>query len=161
MNPRGLPPLVPPHLLWTPSCTPWPSSSRPLFQTPLTLPTPLVSGLCHYLIYPRPTAERPQPRACRTRGCPAARPAFAHPTVAGRSQSQPTGEFPFGLSRSWCKRPSNRGPRGARNPPWRGPESLGARRICLVARSRVRGRCTPKLLARRLAGKGAPGRRRE
>ena len=87
-------------------------------------------------------------------------PAFAHPPIPGRSQSQPTGEFPFGCAKSWCRQPSSREPRGARNPPSGALESLGAQSIYLLARG-LGDAAHPAVLPAVWTGRGPPRRRRE
>lgn len=140
MNLRGLLPRGRPYALWASCLTPWASSCRP--PSPNLTDSPCMCPWFRASVTdpptPRPTADHPRPRACLPRGCPSPRdpatpPAFAHQPVPGHLQSQPTGQIPFGCARSWCRRPSSPGPRGARNPPWRGPESRRAPRSCSLA----------------------------
>lgn len=103
----------------------------PWFQTSDTNP-PIPDPL------PRTARHAPaSPRTSWLRVIQPPHPAFAHPLVPGRSQSQKTEEFPCGCAISWCRQPSSQGQRGARNPPWRGPESLGAQICSLIEGSRT------------------------
>lgn len=112
---------------------------------------------------PLRSASRPGPASPGASGLRVVQPlhpAFAHPPVPGRSQSQQTGEFPFGCVKSWCRRPSSRGPRGAPNPPWGGLESLGARSNYSLARG-FGDAAHPAVLPAVWPGRGPPGRRSE
>lgn len=131
---------------------------------PHRTPCTLASILLHELTHLHPTANQPGhvPASTRTvqdRAVQPAHAASAHPPVPEHSQSQQTGKFPFWCERSWYRLTSSQELRGAQSPPWCVLESLGRRSSVFWLTSS--SRCTPNRLSRRLAGKGAPGQRRE